>query len=100
MSHIWLSLGLRRLCDDTDALGQLIEQGAWETIAANPKYFEMMEGSASYLAGSQIPDLILYPAADRFLLENSIRVLEPTPISTLIKLGMGHLDWAACRECL
>jgi RHS repeat-associated protein len=81
-----------------DALGRAIEAGDWEAVAANPEWAEIMEGSATYLPGSTVPNLILRAAEDLNMLEKSIRVLTDTPLSKLLKPGMGPMDWAACRQ--
>ncbi|MFN0130190.1 MAG: putative adhesin [Verrucomicrobiales bacterium] len=81
-----------------DALGQAIEAGHWEPVAANPRWRSLMEGSATHLPGAEIPNLLLRPAPDLWMLQNSIRVSTDTPLSTLLRPGMGYLDWAACRQ--
>lgn len=81
-----------------DALGGAIESGQWDLISANPEWCKMMEGSTTHLPGATIPNLGLLPPTPKMnVLSNSITVQEPTLLSQMLKPGMGHLDWAACR---
>jgi hypothetical protein len=43
-----------------DALGQLMEAGDWEAIAANPRYSALLEGTTTYLPGSMPVEAVSY----------------------------------------
>ncbi|CCD96150.1 membrane hypothetical protein [Bradyrhizobium sp. ORS 375] len=80
-----------------DALGQLIEAGNWEAIAANPRWASIMEGSQSFLPGARVPNLILQPPTGLTTLPGSVTVTVDTPLSTLLSGARGVCVWAACR---
>jgi hypothetical protein len=82
-----------------DGLGRAIEAGNWDAIRANPLWAERMMGSSTALPGATVPNLILTPGGNLHMLQNSMRVGTDTFLSDLLKPGMGHLDWAACRQC-
>ena len=80
-----------------DSLGQLIEGGNWATIAANPEYAALMEGSTTFLPGATVPNLILQPAADLAILPGSVTVTSDTTLAELLSGARGLCVWAACR---
>jgi hypothetical protein len=60
----------------------------------------MLEGSTTYLPGTEIPNLLLSPGSDLTLLPNSMTEQEWTPLSELLQPNMGNVCWAACRTIL
>jgi hypothetical protein len=80
-----------------DRLGQLMEAGDWEAIAANPRYVAIMEGATTHLSGATVPNLILSPPVGLVTLPNSVRVSRDTLLSDLLKTAKGPCVWAACR---
>jgi hypothetical protein len=80
-----------------DRLGQLMEAGKWDAIAAKPRYAAAMEGATTYLPGATIPNLILMPPTGLVTLPNSVRVSTETLLSDLLKTAEGPCVWAACR---
>jgi len=80
----------------SDDLGQLIEQGRYDTIFSDPVLAQEIEGAASHLPGARIPDYTLFPPRDLNVFRQSVTVDVPTPLSKLLQENQGHLDWAAC----
>jgi RHS repeat-associated protein len=81
-----------------DSLGQLIEAGAWQTIAADPEYSLLMQGTTTYLPGAVVPDLILLPPTGLSILPGSVTVTSDTMLSELLNEARGPCVWAACRQ--
>jgi RHS repeat-associated protein len=80
----------------TDELGQFIERGAYDAIAARPDLAASIEGAASHLPGASIPNYTLFPPRGLVVMRNSVTVDAPKPLSELLTPNQGHLDWAAC----
>jgi len=78
----------------SDALGNAIETGQPITLEQFPE----AAGARSYLPGSVVPDYTLSPPfnPDLNIMGNPTTVSTPTPLSQLLKRGMGNVNWAAC----
>jgi hypothetical protein len=82
----------------SDALGNAIETGGDVTPFANE-----MTGAQTYLPGSQVPNLTLYPPdwdPPLNIMGNPTTVSAPTNLNVLLQPGMGNVQWAACCEIL
>ena len=75
----------------TDGLGNAIETGA----SLRP-FAAQMTGARSYLPGSQVPNLTLYPPGGLNIMGNPITVSTPTTLNSLLVQNMGNVRWAAC----
>jgi hypothetical protein len=76
----------------------LIEAGKWTALLQNARYATLLEGSATYLPGATVPNLVLAPAtADLTVLSTSVTVGTETSLSTLLSTARGLCVWAACR---
>jgi YD repeat-containing protein len=80
----------------SDALGNAIETGAPITIQQFPE----VEGAASYLPGSTVPNYTLFPPDGLNILGNPTTVSAPTSLNTLLQPNMGNINWAACRSII
>jgi len=93
-----------------DDLGQLIENGNWDAIAANPKFSGpngvmegrgaqdsiMTAGASSYLPGAVIPELTLRAPGGLNIMSASTTVEIPTTTTQLLQSDMGNWTWASC----
>jgi hypothetical protein len=84
----------------SERVGQLIENGQYDEITrlfnSNPRVAAELEGAASYLPGSTIPNYTLKAPDKLTIFSNSKTVQDATPLSDLLQPNMGCLDWAAC----
>ncbi len=79
-------------------MGQLIEQGRYAELMANPKYLARMEGAASFLPGAEVPNYTLAPPRELTVFSSSVTVNAPTLLGDLLTPEQGHIDWAACLK--
>jgi RHS repeat-associated protein len=75
----------------SDSYGGAIESGSSLT-----PFTSEMTGAQSYLSGSQMPNLTLFPPDGLNILGNSTTVSTPTNLDQLLSPDMGHVQWAAC----
>jgi hypothetical protein len=81
----------------SDDLGQLIERGDYQAIAADPRLASEATFARSHLPGSKLPDFTLGPPEGLNVMSASRTVAQPTKLSQLLTQDMGHIDWAACQ---
>jgi RHS repeat-associated protein len=81
----------------SDSLGNAIETG--NPISAEA-FGEQVNGAATYLPGSVIPDYTLFPPNGLNILGNPTTVMSPTSLSTLLRSGMGNVNWSACQSII
>jgi hypothetical protein len=62
--------------------------------------FPEAAGARSYLPGSVVPNYTLYPPTGLNIMGNPTTVASPTSLSSLLRPGMGNVNWAACREVI
>ena len=77
----------------SDALGNAIETGQNVTL----NQFPGAAGAQTYLPGSVVPNYTLFPPTDLTIMGSPTTVTVPTSLSSLLRPGMGNVDWAACR---
>ncbi|UUD62382.1 DUF637 domain-containing protein [Pseudomonas seleniipraecipitans] len=85
-----------------DETGRYIEAGDWVGLARaasmNPRIADDIQGMATWLPGSKVPNYILSAPNNPPLniLENSTTVESATHLDLLLKRDMGCVQWAAC----
>lgn len=84
---IWQN-GTGRLSDEA---GRLIEQGRYGELNVAD-----VEGSYSVISGGNVPNYTLKTPDGLNIMSASRTVDQSTPLSSLLKPGMGHVEWAAC----
>jgi RHS repeat-associated protein len=62
--------------------------------------FPAAAGSRTALPGSVVPDYTLGPPNGARILANPTTVNELTPLSNLLRPGMGNVKWAACQSVI
>lgn len=77
-----------------DRMGRLIEAGDYAAVLAN--YPAQAGARVVYLAGAEVHNYTLMAPTRLTVMRNSITVEDATPLSSLLRPGMGPLDWAAC----
>lgn len=87
---IWEYSGRRAGLLPDDA-GRAIEMGRYDLLNAAD-----FQGSYTALPGSQVPNFRLQPPSNMTIMSRSSTVSRTTPLSDLLKPGMGHVEWAAC----
>ncbi|MBB5020575.1 hypothetical protein HNQ59_003896 [Chitinivorax tropicus] len=88
----------------TERTGQYMERGDWEGLSklarSDERIASDINGMATYLPGSQIPNYTLtaptLPALNIY--QNSISVEFKTPLIQLLQKNIGCVQWAACTE--
>ncbi len=90
-----------RILDET---GRYIEAGDWDGLAKaasqNPRIAKDIEGMATWLPGSTVPNYRLRAPTNPPLqiLQNSTSVNSSTFLVQLLKQNMGCVQWAACTQ--
>jgi len=75
----------------SDAYGGAIESGADLT-----PFGHEMNGATTYLPGSDMPNMTLYPPDGLHIMGNPPTVASPTNLDQLLSPNMGNVQWAAC----
>ena len=81
-----------------DRLGQLVERGDYAAIAADPGLAAAASGSRTFLPGASLPNYVLKAPDGLNIMGASKTVESATPLSDLLRPGMGAWDWAACQK--
>jgi hypothetical protein len=76
----------------SNKLGQAIETGGEISVELYPEVI----GSQTHLPGSYMPEYTLQPPGNLKIAGNPTTVKAETPMSALVKPGMGNVKWAAC----
>jgi hypothetical protein len=77
----------------SDALGNAVETGQNVTL----NQFPGAAGAQTYLPGSVVPNYTLFPPSGLSIMGSPTTVSVPTSLSSLLRPGMGNVNWAACR---
>lgn len=84
----------------SDRVGQLIENGQYDDLMQlamkDRRVMQQIEGAASYLPGSRVPNYTLRTPDNLTIFQRSLTVDSSTQLSQLLRPGMGHVEWAAC----
>ncbi len=81
-----------------DAIGRMVERGDYARIARTPQLLRQIEGAQSMLPGSYILDYTVSAPSGLNVMSRSRIVYQPTLLSDILRPGMGHIDFAMCRE--
>ncbi|WP_067479338.1 FG-GAP-like repeat-containing protein [Actinomadura hibisca] len=85
----------------SDDVGRALERGdhgyLTEVLEHGGPHADQLEGMATHLEDSYMPDYILIPPDHQLIImADSVTVDSPTPLSWLIQEGTGNHVWAAC----